>query len=779
MYSYEWDEQTGGYILNTTPLEFSKEPRPVYYKELDILGFDKKWKYPKSDVYPLLWAESNNYYYRGRLVAKTKGGSIYHAPEIIFLDDPEPNGDELRFVDIPAMVEKNREILESLTQETIKKVYNTYCEFKNKVDIFHVSFSGGKDSEVTLDIIQRALPHNSFVVIFGDTGMEFPDTYQVVELAKERCSKQNIQFYEAKSKFNPLDSWKLFGPPSMTLRWCCSVHKTTPQLLKIKQILKKDKFTEMAFVGVRRDESIRRSEYDYISYGTKHRGQYSCNPVLEWNSAEIYLYLFTNKLPINEAYKKGNARAGCLICPMASRKNDYMNFNCYKSVAEPLVNIIKDLNSTDKGDSSRIQSYIENDGWKARKNGRDLSIAHLDYDEEKTNAGVKIKFLSHQNIWQEWIKPLGTLINLSDGKYVLKYKSQEFYFNVQPIDNDYSIAFFDNSIVKHEPILLKLLKEVFRKAHYCVGCEVCEANCKYGCLKFDEKGRLTISDNCHHCLECYNIDTGCLVYKSLWLSKGVGNSMKKSLDCYANHAPKLDWFKQFLNATYDFNSENTLGKNELPIFKRFLRDAGILNGVELSILGRIFKSKGLDDISIWALMLVNLAYTPEINWYITNCNFNEYYSQKSMINDLENEGISASAKASIPNALRRISLLPFNEVGYGNVIDVNKENGFIMFRKPWADPDPKVILYSLYKFSEACGDYKQFTLTRLLNHEIESDGISPTQIFGLDRKTMERILSGLANNYPDFISVSFTLDLDNINLKDKTSEDVLSLFDGE
>lgn len=69
-------------------------------------------------------------------------------------------------------------------------------------------------------------------------------------------------------------------------------------------------------------------------------------------------------------------------------------------------------------------------------------------------------------------------------------------------------------------------------------------------------------------------------------------------------------------------------------------------------------------------------------------------------------------------------------------------------------------------------------MTRLLNHEIESDGISPTQIFGLDRTTMERILNGLSNNYPDFISVSFTLDLDNINLKDKTSDDVLSLFEG-
>ena len=74
MYSYEWDSSTGGYILTPMPLTFSKEPRPVYYKELDILGFDKYWKYDKNDCFPYMWAEANNYYYRGRLVAKTKGG---------------------------------------------------------------------------------------------------------------------------------------------------------------------------------------------------------------------------------------------------------------------------------------------------------------------------------------------------------------------------------------------------------------------------------------------------------------------------------------------------------------------------------------------------------------------------------------------------------------------------------------------------------------------------------------------------------------------------------
>ena len=62
MYSYDWDPSTGGYILNSTPLKFSKEPRPVYYKELDILGFDRYWDYEKDDTYPYMWAEANTYW---------------------------------------------------------------------------------------------------------------------------------------------------------------------------------------------------------------------------------------------------------------------------------------------------------------------------------------------------------------------------------------------------------------------------------------------------------------------------------------------------------------------------------------------------------------------------------------------------------------------------------------------------------------------------------------------------------------------------------------------
>lgn len=275
MYSYSWDTETGGLLLNSSQLNFSKEPRPVYYKELDILGLNQYWQYDRKDTYPYMWAEANNYYYRGRLVAKTRGGSIYTAPEIIIVENPEPDGMPLRFVDIPAMVEKNRDLLEKLAQDTIKKIYNNYTKHKDKVDVFYVAFSGGKDSIVVFDLVQRALPHNGFEVMFGDTDMEFATTKTVVEWANEYCHEHGISFYIARADMNALDSWDLFGAPARRLRWCCTVHKTAPVINKLCEIHGMNRIHAMMITGVRGDESVARSDYDELSMGKKLPGQYS------------------------------------------------------------------------------------------------------------------------------------------------------------------------------------------------------------------------------------------------------------------------------------------------------------------------------------------------------------------------------------------------------------------------------------------------------------------------------------------------------------------------
>lgn len=186
-----------------------------------------------------------------------------------------------------------------------------------------MAFSGGKDSIVLLDLVKRALPRTEFKVLFGDTGMEFPDTYKVVDIIEKQCKEEGIEFKRAKSHFRPEDSWRIFGPPSKVLRWCCSVHKAAPQTLKIRDLLKKNDYVGVDFVGVRAFESLTRSEYDFENFGKKQKGQYSHNFILDWSSAEIWLYIYTHKLPINEAYKKGNARAGCLLCPMGGGKSDF------------------------------------------------------------------------------------------------------------------------------------------------------------------------------------------------------------------------------------------------------------------------------------------------------------------------------------------------------------------------------------------------------------------------------------------------------------------------
>lgn len=787
MYSYEWDASTGGYILNSTPLAFSKEPRPVYYKELDILGFDAKWNYPKSDAYPLMWAEANNYYYRGRLVAKTKGGSICKAPELIFIEAPEPNGEELKFVDVPAMVEKNRNILESLTQEAIKKIYNVYSSNRKKYDIFYVAFSGGKDSIVTLDLVQRAIPHNEFIVLFGDTKMEFPDTYDIVNEIKKLCNEKGIGFHIATSDLEPEYTWKEFGPPAQKIRWCCSVHKSAPQINYLRKYIGKLNFKGMSFTGIRADESFARSEYDETSYGDKIKGQDSFRPILAWNSAELYLYIYANNLLINEAYKKGNSRAGCLVCPMAADRNMYIKECCYaqsnfKKTTTTFNNLILETTSKDLSTKAAIKEFMNIGGWKARRSGRELNnvTAHLQETREKDKLVVDL--LVEKSDWCEWIKTVGAIDRITAENFNIRFENHDYNVRVSSVSGITRFEIFVNGNTKTDIYFMSAIKTALKKSAYCIGCRVCEANCPNGCITFVNQ-KIKINDSCVHCRKCHDIASGCLVYNSIKLPKGE-TSMMGSVDRYTNMGIEFMWVKGFFEKGDVFwESDNGLGSKMVISLKRFLADAQLTTKNVLNSFGQMLLSLGIDSETTWGLMVCNLAYTAQFNWWIKNIEFNNVYSSDSIFELLGSE-MTENTRNHIVSAFKNIfisNIILGEGLGLG-ICDYELKGGkrylTSIRRSSWKNPEPKVILYALYKFSEACGNYKQFSLTRLLNHEIESDGISPTQIFGLDRTTMERILNGLSNNYPDFISVSFTLDLDNINLKDKTSDDVLSLFEG-
>lgn len=209
-------------------------------------------------------------------------------------------------------------------------------------------------------------------------------------------------------------------------------------------------------------------------------------------------------------------------------------------------------------------------------------------------------------------------------------------------------------------------------------------------------------------------------------------------------------------------------------FKRFLKDADLLDDNGFTRFAEIISDIGLDENLSWALMLANLAYNPQIGWYICNISFGETMSKEYVCSMLVDSGADEKWVNDVWSSLARILDLPFSHVGLGEMVK-EKNKAVALYRTGWQVPDERVVLYSLYQFSEKCGNFKQFTLTRLLDTSIESDGISPTQIFGLNRDTMEKVLNGLTFNYPDLIEARFTLGLDNITLKsDKSAEEILN-----
>jgi len=731
-----------------------------------MLGFDKYWKYDKQSDTPYMWAESVQYWYRGNQVARLKGGNLYEAPEIIIPEDdegnpvhPEPDGGKLRPINIDRMVEKNRDMLDIIENTTVKKIVAIYEKYKNKLDVFHVAFSGGKDSAVLLDLVKHALPKKSFVVVFGDTGMEFPDTYTAVEKEKEACEKDDIPFYAARSRFDPHESWKIFGPPARVLRWCCSVHKSAPQTLILREITGKNDYVGMDFVGVRKHESVVRSEYQYENYGKKQKGQYSFNAILEWTSAEVWLYIFAKGIYVNEAYKKGNSRAGCLFCPMGGNKGDFIQYSSYPDEVAKYIELIKSMDERDKDDEAAKSTYVSQGGWNARKNGRDLTISTKQkYRDEVTGEKLVITVDHPTTDWRQWIKTLGEL---------------SFTFDFKDTGTGYQII-CDASNLKEYPREVKKFKQVFHKAAYCVGCRVCESNCRNGCIFF-ERG-LEIN-NCIHCGQCHEIDDGCLLFHSLRTSTG-GKMKDKSLNSFANHAPKAEWIQQFFEQGNDYWNQNGLNKkNQEPKVKRFLRESGVTDkDNKCTELYTLIKNIGWESETSWGIMISNFIDNPQFLWYVRNLDVGINYSRDKVSDMLIAEGVNKGDATSIINAFKRFTELPMGtSLNWGSV-EMNGRQIESICRMKCIISDNRVVLYALYKFAEKCNDYKEFTLAWMMNDYIDRNGISPTRLFGLEYEEIKSILMGLTAKYPEFINATFTNDLDKITLTDKTSEEVLRLF---
>src|SRR5208337_277821 len=114
-----------------------------------------------------------------------------------------------------------------------------------------ISYSGGKDSLATMLVVRKAI--GSVPLLFADTGLEFPDTYENVETVQQKYGADIIRTTTSGKFSKTLDRE---GPPAVNARWCCSVCK----LLPVAEAIRSTWGECLSFIGQRRYESLARAD---------------------------------------------------------------------------------------------------------------------------------------------------------------------------------------------------------------------------------------------------------------------------------------------------------------------------------------------------------------------------------------------------------------------------------------------------------------------------------------------------------------------------------------
>jgi len=170
-----------------------------------------------------------------------------------------------------------------------------------------VSFSGGKDSLVVLDLVSSIT--KDFTTIFVDTGLEHPQTRDYVKrIAKDRGL--HLLVAPAGDAFE--DNFPAFGPPAKDFRWCCKVCKLAPASKIIEEKFPNGTIT---VEGNRRLESFTRAYTDLVQENPFVPGQIIVNPIRDWTALDVWLYIMMRDLDYNPLYDEDIERVGCWMCP--------------------------------------------------------------------------------------------------------------------------------------------------------------------------------------------------------------------------------------------------------------------------------------------------------------------------------------------------------------------------------------------------------------------------------------------------------------------------------
>ena len=215
--------------------------------------------------------------------------------------------------------------------ELIKKTES--LALKYSPDGFHVAFSGGKDSQVLLELVKMAgVKYHAEMCV---TTVDHPALMKFVRrhYPDVKLNRPELNMYDLIRKNRCL--------PLRKMRFCCATLKEQTGAGTI------------TLLGVRREESVRRARRNEVEIsGYKFSGsldqfniysetKITCvngkdklmiMPILHWTHNDVWTFIRSRNMPYCELYDMGFKRIGCMFCPMAASKEKAIERRMYPGV---------------------------------------------------------------------------------------------------------------------------------------------------------------------------------------------------------------------------------------------------------------------------------------------------------------------------------------------------------------------------------------------------------------------------------------------------------------
>lgn len=433
---------------------------------------------------------------------------------------------------IRRFTECNKHRYNDICEESMNYI-NDICKDKSITDMF-ISFSGGKDSTVTADLVKRALGEPKILHIFGDTTLEFPQTMEYVSRYK-KSNPGTLMVSSRNKEKDFMELCKIIGPPSRVMRWCCTIFKTGSIQRKITSLFR-DKSRIITFYGIRRSESASRSKYDRESDSPKITKQVVVSPIIDWMDFDVWLYILSSGIDFNDAYRLGFTRVGCFCCPNNSDWSEFLSRIHMPEIYMPFHNML--IEFAKQIGKSDYEAYVRDGKWKARQGGNGVAMAQksvVTFEpcaiQENTTNFELLRPISEE--LYELFKPFGWLdFDMGSRRlgevYILNRNGEVIMKLAGRIGTTvFKVTLYKDSIgrAKGEKAIIDKVKCQITKYQMCIGCLACESICRRNAIKIIPKkddGYLYRIDDSHciRCGECVgHFDAGCYMRKVLTIKR--------------------------------------------------------------------------------------------------------------------------------------------------------------------------------------------------------------------------------------------------------------------